>query len=260
MATAVVIIAAVIAVIITIVLHGQQTGRSAVGNATSETAATFPTVRFGKTTVSEAEFRQALKTQRNAAVSHFKQQYNVNLNDEDADWTKTYGSGDTTTPVDWLARQTVESLRTRHAAYLVGMSIGDVPSDSYDDIVSRMNAANASNAQKRSDGTIVYGRSTYDIDVYLDYELTALKNSYIDNAANPGMTLTDADVQAYYDAHDWTIEGVSGKAPLEDVKANVKVQLREERYRDIVAKEAKSIDISGLPWKRLDAYTRNWLG
>ncbi|MFC5221901.1 peptidylprolyl isomerase [Bifidobacterium leontopitheci] len=256
-----IVVAAVAVVTIVVAVALVMTQRNAASKPTTTQTTAFPTVKFGTTVVTEAEFRQALKTQRTAAVSHFKQQYDVDLNDEDADWTKTYGSGDErTTPVAWLVRQTVETLRTRHAAYLVGESIGDVPNDSYDAIVARMNAANKANARKRSDGKIVYGRSTYDIDVYLDYELTALKNSYIDNSENPGMTLTDADVQAYYDAHDWTVEGVDGKAPLADVKANVKVQLREERYREIVAKKAATIDVSGLPWKRLTAYTRAWLG
>ena len=35
-------------------------------------------------------------------------------------------------------------------------------------------------------------------------------------------------MQEYYDAHDWTVDGVEGKAPLADVKANVKTALRTE--------------------------------
>ena len=61
-------------------------------------------------------------------------------------------------------------------------------------------------------------------------------------------------MQEYYDAHDWTVDGVEGKAPLADVKANVKTALRTERYRERVQSKADKIDVSTLPWKRLYAY------
>ena len=79
---------------------------------------------------------------------------------------------------------------------------------------------------------------------------------YESSSTNPSET----EVQEYYDAHDWTVDGVEGKAPLADVKANVKTALRTERYRERVQSKADKIDVSTLPWKRLYAYAATLVG
>ena len=94
----------------------------------------------------------------------------------------------------------------------------------------------------------------------IDYEVAALKNDYVDDATKPGMNPSETEVQEYYDAHDWTVDGVEGKAPLADVKANVKTALRTERYRERVQSKADKIDVSTLPWKRLYAYAATLVG
>ena len=50
-----------------------------------------------------------------------------------------------------------------------------------------METLNANNRQKREAGQVIYGRSEYDIASYIDYEMTALKNDYVDDATKPGM-------------------------------------------------------------------------
>lgn len=191
------------------------------------------------------------------AVSYFKQKHDVNLNAQDADWTASYGGEK---PVEWLTKQTIDTLRFRHAAYLIAVSYGLVDDDSYTGIVKRMETLNANNRQKREAGQVIYGRSEYDIASYIDYEMTALKNDYVDDATKPGMNPSETEVQEYYDAHDWTVDGVEGKAPLADVKANVKTALRTERYRERVQSKADKIDVSTLPWKRLYAYAATLIG
>ena len=90
--------------------------------------------------------------------------------------------------------------------------------------------------------------------------MTALKNDYVDDATKPGMNPSETEVQEFYDAHDWTVDGVEGKAPLADVKANVKTALCTERYRERVQSKADKIDVSTLPWKRLYAYAATLVG
>ena len=103
---------------------------------------------------------------------------------QDADWTASYGGEK---PVEWLTKQTIDTLRFRHAAYLIAVSYGLVDDDSYTGIVKRMETLNANNRQKREAGQVIYGRSEYDIASYIDYEMTALKNDYVDDATKPGM-------------------------------------------------------------------------
>ncbi|MBT1175049.1 hypothetical protein JS530_05955 [Bifidobacterium sp. LC6] len=222
-------------------------GTAAIDDATS--ASGFPTITLGNTVVAPQEYVTALKTQRAAALNHFKQQYGVSLSS--AGWTGDY---DGEVPYRWLARQTVEALKKRHAAYLIGVKQGLVDDDSYAAIVQRMNNVKRNNASAKAHGNIVYGRTTFDIDSYISYETSALKNSYTGDESNPGMSLTDEEVQAYYDAHDWTVEGVDGKAPLDQVLGNVKAQMRSERYDALVQTKADAIK-ANVPWKQLYQFT-----
>lgn len=209
----------------------------------------FPSVTFGDTVIEEREYLQTLKTQRAAASNHFKRQYGVSLGS--SGWTQEH---DGEIPYRWLAERTIAVLREHHAAYLIGVKAGLVDDDSYAGVVSRMEALNRHNRQAKANGEIVYGRTSYDIASYLDYELSALENTYTSDESNPGMALSDADVQEYYDAHDWTIDGVDGKAPLDEVRGNVKTQMRAERYDALVSDEAAAID-ADVPWDKLYTFT-----
>ena len=125
---------------------------------------------------------------------------------------------------------------------------------------ARMEAVNSGNAELKSDGGIVYGRTGFDIDSYLSYELSALKNAYTGDESNPGMSLSDDEVRRYYDEHDWTKDGVDGKAPLDEVRGNVKAQMRSERYDELVSQRAEAIDVTDLPWDALYRFTAGRLG
>jgi len=254
---AVLLIAAIVGTVFLVRSLTASPDSSKTDDAQANATQAFPKFSFGDTTITQAEFTQAWSSQRTAAVSYFKQKHDVNLNARDADWTASYGGEK---PVEWLTKQTIDTLRFRHAAYLIAVSYGLVDDDSYTGIVKRMETLNANNRQKREAGQVIYGRSEYDIASYIDYEMTALKNDYVDDATKPGMNPSETEVQEYYDAHDWTVDGVEGKAPLADVKANVKTALRTERYRERVQSKADKIDVSTLPWKRLYAYAATLVG
>lgn len=254
---AVLLIAAIVGTVFLVRSLTASPDSSKTDDAQANATQAFPKFSFGDTTITQAEFTQAWSSQRTAAVSYFKQKHDVNLNARDADWTASYGGEK---PVEWLTKQTIDTLRFRHAAYLIAVSYGLVDDDSYTGIVKRMETLNANNRQKREAGQVIYGRSEYDIASYIDYEMTALKNDYVDDATKPGMNPSETEVQEYYDAHDWTVDGVEGKAPLADVKANVKTALRTERYRERVQSKADKIDVSTLPRKRLYAYAATLVG
>ncbi|RSX58744.1 lacto-N-biosidase chaperone LnbY [Bifidobacterium samirii] len=211
----------------------------------------FPTITFNETAVTEREYTQAMRTQRTAAVSHFSRTYGVTLGTDPEQWTADHDGGNA---CEWLAHRVIDALLDRHAAYRIAARAGLVDDDSYEGVEARMKAANEANARTKRDGDIVYGRSSYDIGSWLDYEATALRNAYTADESNPGMALGDDEVQAYYDAHDWTVDGVDGKAPLDKVRGNVKAQMRAERYTAIVADEAAAID-ADVPWDELVGYT-----
>lgn len=254
---AILLIAAIVGTVFLVRSLTASPDSSKTDDAQASATQAFPKFSFGDTTITQAEFTQAWSSQRTAAVSYFKQKHDVNLNVRDADWTASYGGEK---PVEWLTKQTIDTLRFRHAAYLIAVSYGLVDDDSYTGIVKRMETLNANNRQKREAGQVIYGRSEYDIASYIDYEMTALKNDYVDDATKPGMNPSETEVQEFYDAHDWTVDGVEGKAPLADVKANVKTALRTERYRERVQSKADKIDVSTLPWKRLYAYAATLVG
>ena len=190
-----------------------------------------------------------------AARLYFRQTYGVDPAEDG--WDKAH---DGEVPCRWLASRAIDELRRRHAAYLIGVDLGQVADDSYASIVARMEAVNSGNAELKSDGGIVYGRTGFDIDSYLSYELSALKNAYTGDESNPGMSLSDDEVRRYYDEHDWTKDGVDGKAPLDEVRGNVKAQMRSERYDELVSQRAEAIDVTDLPWDALYRFTAGRLG
>ena len=72
-----------------------------------------------------------------------------------------------------------------------------------------------------------------------------------------GVSVAEAEFEALEYIQRFVPEG---KAPLADVKANVKTALRTERYRERVQSKADKIDVSTLPWKRLYAYAATLVG
>lgn len=212
----------------------------------------FPAFSFDDTAVTEDEYRQAFDDQIAAAKHYFRQQHDVTLGSDAEAWNRSY---DGETPAAWLADQIVDTLASQHAVYRIAADAGLVDDDSYAGIVARMDALNAANAARKADGQVVYGRLSYDIDAYIDYERTLLKNSYTDDESNPGMTLSDDEVQRYYDEHDWSVADVDGKAPLDTVISNVKAQMRAERYADIILQQANALTRTGLDRDALAAYT-----
>ena len=221
-------------------------------NSQQQNKLAFPSVSLDGTLITEDEYVQTLNTQRNYAAYYFATQHDVDLNADDADWAASY-DGDI--PNQWITERTISTLRTRHATYRIAMRYGLLSDDSYNSIIQRMNATNQSNAAKQESGEVVYGRSSYDFTSYLDREMTLLKNTIIDNESNSDMAVTDAEVQQYYDSHDFTIDGVDGKAPLSDVRANVKTQIRTERYNNLINAEAESISLANVPWESLIHFT-----
>lgn len=179
---------------------------SDTGSNASEDSDMFPTIVFGDTVIERKEYVAALKAQHGAARLYFRQTYGVDPAEDG--WDKAH---DGEVPCRWLASRAIDELRRRHAAYLIGVDLGQVADDSYASIVARMEAVNSGNAELKSDGGIVYGRTGFDIDSYLSYELSALKNAYTGDESNPGMSLSDDEVRRYYDEHDWTKDGVDGR-------------------------------------------------
>lgn len=221
-------------------------------NSQQQNKLAFPSVSLDGTLITEDEYIQALDTQRNYAAYYFATQHDVDLNADDADWAASY-DGDI--PNQWITERTISTLRTRHATYRIAMRYGLLSDDSYNSIIQRMNATNQSNAAKQESGEVVYGRSSYDFTSYLDREMTLLKNAIIDDESNSNMAVTDAEVQQYYDSYDFTIDGVDGKAPLSDVRANIKTQIRTERYNNLINAEAESISLADVPWESLIRFT-----
>lgn len=157
---AVLLIAAIVGTVFLVRSLTASPDSSKTDDAQANATQAFPKFSFGDTTITQAEFTQAWSSQRTAAVSYFKQKHDVNLNARDADWTASYGGEK---PVEWLTKQTIDTLRFRHAAYLIAVSYGLVDDDSYTGIVKRMETLNANNRQKREAGQVIYGRSEYDL-------------------------------------------------------------------------------------------------
>ena len=50
------------------------------------------------------------------------------------------------------------------------------------------------------------------------------------------------------------------RQPLDEVRGNVKAQMRSERYDELVSQRAEAIDVTDLPWDALYRFTAGRLG
>ncbi len=148
-----------------------------------------------------------------------------------------------------FASRAIDELRRRHAAYLIGVDLGQVADDSYASIVARMEAVNSGNADE-------IGRR-HRLRVRLrhrqrpELRTVRVEERLYGRRVEPRMSLSDDEVRRYYDEHDWTKDGVDGKAPLDEVRGNVKAQMRSERYDELWSQRAEAIDVTDLPWDAL---------
>lgn len=129
--------------------------------------------------------------------------------------------------------------------YDVAKENGDVKDSSFAGLEKRWKAENAEREEKIKNGEVVYGVKEYTFELYLQYEMSTLKEKYCNDKKRKGMTLTEEEVLEHYNSHDWVHDDSEEKMDLETARISVEQELREKKYDEIIGQKMKNSQVVG---------------
>ena len=140
------------------------------------------------------------------------------------------------------AEKAVEVVKQRDAFYQVVADAGVIDSPSWEALYERFEKENVSRQSGQSSGGTVYGLQAFDLPTFVTYEQGVLEEQYVSDSRNPGMDVTEDQIQHYFASKQWTVD--DQPATLEQVRSNVVNDLRRSIFEEMVAKRQKEMQVS----------------
>ena len=144
-----------------------------------------------------------------------------------------------------LADNTVEELKHIHAVYDLAKEQGDITDSSYEALEKRWKDENAERSEKVEKGEVIYGLKEYTFQLYLDYEISTLKEKYCNDTNREGMKLTEDEIQEHYQSREWIFGDSDENADLEMARIAVERELREQKYDDMITQRETDSQVAG---------------
>ena len=144
-----------------------------------------------------------------------------------------------------LTENTVEQLKYIHAVYDLAEECGDVSDSSYEALEKRWKDENAKRSEKVENGEVVYGLKEYTFQIYLQYEMSTLKEKYCNDDTREGMELTEDEILEHYNSREWIFGDSEENADLETARIAVERELREKKYDDIITQRETDSQVDG---------------
>lgn len=94
-------------------------------------------------------------------------------------------------------------------------------------------------------GEVIYGLKEYTFPLYLDYEISTLKEKYCSDTDREGMELTEDEIVKHYKSRDWIFGDSEENADLETARVAVERELREQKYDDMIAQREEDSQVEG---------------
>ncbi len=190
--------------------------------------------------VSKEEYLICMKSVEYDTKIQIQQEYGAGYDEKF--WTRQYGGS---AGYEILAENTVERLKHIHAVYEIARENGDVGDSGYEAIKKRWEGENARRSEKTGSGEVIYGLKEYTFDLYLQYEMSTLKETYCNDQSREGMSLTEEEVLEHYNSRDWIFGEDAEKADLDTARIAVERELREQKYDHIVRQRAENSKVDG---------------
>ena len=188
---------------------------------------------IGTHQISSEEYLACMQSVMYDTKMQIQQQYDVDYDDG-----KKYG-------YEILAENTLESLKYIHAVYDLAVENGYVDDGSYEGLKKRLEQENNTRKEKLAKNDVIYGLKEYSYDLYLQYEMSSIKEQYCNDKTREGMDLTEEEIVEHYNSRDWIFGENAEKADLETARVAVIRELREEKYDAIIEKNAENSQVSG---------------
>ena len=194
----------------------------------------------GDSKVSNEEYLACMKAVEYDTKIEIQQKYDYEYTEDF--WEKKY---DDKFGYEILAENTIERLQYINAVYDVAKENGDVKDSSFAGLEKRWKAENAEREEKIKNGEVVYGVKEYTFELYLQYEMSTLKEKYCNDKKRKGITLTEEEVLEHYNSHDWVHDDSEEKMDLETARISVEQELREKKYDEIIGQKMKNSQVVG---------------
>lgn len=197
-------------------------------------------LKIGIHQISEEEYLACMQS----VMYDTKIQINKEFNAEDTDdfWKKKYGEK---YGYEILAENTLESLKYIHAVYDLAEENGYVQDGSYEGLKKRLEQENNTRKEKLANNEVIYGLKEYSYDLFLQYEMSSVKEQYCNDKTREGMDLTEEEIVEHYNSRDWIFGEDAKKADLETARVAVIREVREQKYDAIIEQRAKNSKVSG---------------
>lgn len=190
--------------------------------------------------ISKDEYVNCMKSVEYDTKMQIQQDYDAIY--EDDFWEKQYNGK---YGYEILAENTVEELKYIHAVYDLAKENGDIADSSYEALEKRWNDENTERSEKVEKGEVIYGLKEYTFQLYLDYEISILKEKYCNDTKREGMKLTEDEILEHYESRDWIFGENEEKADLEMARIAVERELREQKYDDMITQRETDSQVTG---------------
>ena len=102
-----------------------------------------------------------------------------------------------------------------------------------------------SGVKRLKNGEVVYGLKEYTFQLYLQYEMSTLKEKYCNDDTREGMELTEDEILEHYNSREWIFGDSEENADLETARIAVERELREKKYDDIITQRETDSQVDG---------------
>lgn len=191
-------------------------------------------------TISKEEYVNCMESVEYDTRMQIQQDYDAVYGDDF--WEKKY---DEQYGYEILAENTVEQLKYIHAVYDLAEKNGDISDSSYEALEKRWKDENAERSEKVKKGEVIYGLKEYTFPLYLDYEMSTLKEKYCSDTDREGMELTEDEIKEHYESRDWIFGDSEENADLETARIAVERELREQKYDDMITQMETDSEVEG---------------
>lgn len=191
-------------------------------------------------TISKEEYVNCMESVEYDTKMQIQQDYDAVYGDDF--WKKKYKEK---YGYEILAENTVEQLKYIHTVYDLAKENGDISDSSYEALEKRWKDENAERKEKVEKGEVIYGLKEYTFPLYLDYEISILKEKYCSDTDREGMELTEDEIVEHYKSRDWIFGDSEENADLETARVAVERELREQKYDDMIAQREEDSQVEG---------------
>lgn len=178
--------------------------------------------------ISEEEYINVMNNIKLDVANEIANGSNVNI---DSDFWKTDHDGEL--PYEILADKTIDKLKQIHAVYELAKEYGYIDSASYEGIKQRMEQENQSRSEAIENGEVVYGLSSFNYNIYLEYEMDTLQKAYCENLTNPGMEISEDESKEYYEENKDTMFYMYDDFTIQYIRVPYEGYLTDEEKNNI---------------------------